>query len=76
VLHRLRAEPGADRCQRLLPLVAFEATRPNLDQFVRVERAPDLRQHGVAESFLPQLKDRIQRVCPRFQRFAFGGGQW
>jgi hypothetical protein len=72
VLHGLGAGALADARQRHLALVVVERRGANLDQFVRGERAVDLGDHGVGETFAAELQDRVERVRAGLERFAFG----
>lgn len=46
--------------ERLVPRIALHAGNPNLDQFVRLERARRFRDHGVADAGLADEDDRLQ----------------
>src|SRR5687767_1852353 len=75
LLHGLGAGALADRAESIVARVASEAAGANLDQFVRLERAVDLRDYFFRESLGADVNNRLELVGFRLQRFPFRGGQ-
>jgi hypothetical protein len=75
VLHRLRAQPRADRGQRRLALVTVQAAGAHLDQLVRIQRAADLRDDRLGEPFLAEVQDGVEGVRARPERLQRASGQ-
>ena len=69
MLYRLRAEPGADFLQRRVAGVPVERRRPDLDQFVRCQRAVDFRDYRVGQPALADMDHGVERVRARLERF-------
>lgn len=73
MLHGRRASRVADRAEQLLTLVAIASHDADLDQFVRIERALDLRDHGRCKARIADQYDGIERMGAPLQNLALGG---
>jgi hypothetical protein len=72
----MRFELLADGPHPLFARGAVAGRSAHLDQFVRLQRTVDLRDHLVRESLVANDDDRAQRVGLRAQLAATGGAQW
>jgi hypothetical protein len=75
VLHRGRAELGADLPQHRIALAADVAERAHLDQLVRAKVDVDLAEDRRGQTVLTDCDDRVQVMGARPQRAPFGGSQ-
>jgi 23S rRNA (uridine2552-2'-O)-methyltransferase len=73
VLHGRRASRVADRAEQRFALVAIASHDADLDQFVRIERALDLRDHGRCKARIADQYDGIERMGAPLQNLALGG---
>jgi len=73
VLHRRRAELGADLSQHRVTLAADVAERAHLDQLVCAQVDVDLAKDRRRQARLADRDDRVQVVRPAAQSAPFGG---
>jgi len=73
VLHRRRAELGADLSQHRITLAADIAERAHLDQLVRAQVDVDLANDGGRQPVLADRNDGMQMMRAGTQRAPFGG---
>ena len=76
MLHRGGLQAGAQIGEEGLAIVAFGAIDAHLDQFVGLQAAVDLGQHGFAEAVLADAGDRIEGMGAGAQGAALGWGQF
>jgi len=72
----MRFELLADGPHPLFPRGAVAGRGAHLDQFVRLQRAVDLRDHLVREALVANDDHGAQRVGLRAQLAAAGWAQW
>jgi hypothetical protein len=73
VLHRGRAELGADLPQHRIALAADVAERAHLDQLVRAKIGVDFANDRRGQTVLADRDDRVQVMGAGAQRAPFGG---
>jgi hypothetical protein len=73
VLHRGRAELGADLPQHRIALAADVAERAHLDQLVRTQVDVDLAEDRRGQTVLTDCDDGVQVMGTSAQRAPFGG---
>ena len=73
MLHRGRAELGADLPQHRIALAADVAERAHLDQLMRAQIDVDLAQDRRRQTMLADRDDGMQVVRPAAQSAPFGG---
>lgn len=75
MLDRGRAQAGAYLAQNVLPGIAIVAGHPDLDQFMGVEAAIDLRKHCGRQAAVADEYDRLERMGTGPERAALAGIQ-
>jgi hypothetical protein len=73
VLHRGRAELGADLPQHGIALTANIAQRAHFDQLVRAKIGVDLANDRLGQTVLPDRDDWVQVMGAGAQRASLGG---
>ena len=73
MLHRRRAELGADLSQHRITLAADIAERAHLDQLVRAQVDVDLAEDGGRQTVLADRDDGMQMMRAGTQRAPFRG---
>ena len=70
MLDELCVQLRADFRESRFALVAVETAGPDLDEFMRGQRAADFGDHGLGQALFAEMDDRIEGVRARLQRLA------
>ncbi len=76
MLHGRRFQACANISQERIACVTFGAINAHLDEFMRVEAAIDLGQHGFRQPLLADADDGMQAMRTGAQVAALGGSEF